>query len=152
MLLKKQKLIRKAIKILWIYKRKYGITIGQVQKLVPTLSNKEKYVLHYRNLQLYLDVGLKLKKVHHVLEFNQSSWLKQYIYFNTQKRTNAKNSFEKDFTSLWIIQYLVKRENIHKRVDVKPVTDEQKIFKLAPKPTYVNSKIFNGNLVVVYKI
>ena len=43
-------------------------------------------------------------------------------------------------------------ENIHKRVDVKLVTDEQKIFKLAAKPTYDNSKIFNGNLVVVHKI
>lgn len=72
-------------------REKYGITIGQVQKLIPTLSNTEKYVLHYRNLQLYLNLGLKLKKVHRVLEFNQSPWLKQYIDFNTQKRTNAKN-------------------------------------------------------------
>ena len=72
-------------------REKYGITIGQVQKLIPTLSNIEKYVLHYRNLQLYLNLGLKLKKVHRVLEFNQSPWLKQYIDFNTQKRTNAKN-------------------------------------------------------------
>ena len=51
---------------------KYKISIGQVNKLIPTLKDKEEYVLHYRNLQLYLDLGLKIKKVHRVLEFDQS--------------------------------------------------------------------------------
>ena len=55
---------------------KYKISIGQVNKLIPTLRDKEEYVLHYRNLQLYLDLGLKTKKVHRVLEFDQFPWLK----------------------------------------------------------------------------
>ena len=76
----------------------FGITVEQVAKLIPTLSSKKNYVLHYRNLQLYLSLGLKLKKVHRVLEFDQSPWLGQYINFNTQKRTGAKNAFEKDFS------------------------------------------------------
>ena len=75
----------------------FGITIGQVAKLIPTLSSKKNYVLHYRNLQLYLSLGLKLKKVHRVVEFDQSPWLGQYINFNTQKRMGAKNDFGKDF-------------------------------------------------------
>ena len=79
---------------------KYKISTGLVHKLIPTLNNREKYVLHYRNLQLYLDLGLKLTKVHRALEFNQSPWLKQYIDNNTKKRTEAKNSFEKDFSNL----------------------------------------------------
>ena len=132
---------------------KYKISTGLVHKLIPTLSNKEKYVLHYRNLQLYTDLGLKLTKVHRVLEFNQSAWLKQYIDFNTQKRTNAKNAFEKDFFKLMNNSVFGKTmENIRKRVDVRLITDEKKLLKIAAKPTYVSSKIFNENLVAVHKI
>ena len=132
---------------------KYNISIGLVHKLIPTLSNKEKYVLHYRNLQLYIDLGLKVTKVHRVLKFDQSPWLKQYIDFNTKKRKNAKNDFEKDFFKLMNNSVFGKTmENIRKRVDVRLVTDENKLLKLASKPTYVSSKIFNENLVAVHKI
>ena len=132
---------------------KYNISTGLVHKLIPTLSNKEKYVLHYRNLQLYLDLGLKVNKVHRVLQFNQSPWLKQYIQFNTLKRTQAKNSFEKDFFKLMNNSVFGKTmENIRKRVDVRLVTNEKKLLKMASKPTYVSSKIFNENLVAVHKI
>ena len=60
--------------------KKFNISSGLVHKLIPTLNDKQKYVLHYKNLQSYLNLGLKLKRVHRVLEFNQSPWLKQYIY------------------------------------------------------------------------
>ena len=132
---------------------KFNVSTGLVHKLIPTLNNKEKYVLHYRNLQLYTDLGLKITKVHRVLEFNQSPWLKEYIDFNTEKRTNAKNAFEKDFFKLMNNSVFGKTmENIRKRVDVRLVTDENKLSKMADKPTYVSSKIFNENLVAVHKI
>ena len=132
---------------------KFNISSGLVHKLIPTLNDKEKYILHYRNLQLYLSLGLKLKKIHRVLQFNQSPWLKQYIDFNTQKRTNAKNSFEKDFFKLMNNSVFGKTmENIRKRVDVRLVTNKDKLLKLTSKPTYVSSKIFNENLVAVHKI
>ena len=132
---------------------KFNISTGLVHKLIPTLSNKQKYVLHYRNLQLYTSLGLKLTKVHRVLEFNQSRWLKQYIDYNTEKRKNAKNDFEKDFFKLMNNSVFGKTmENIRKRVDVRLVTDEKKLLKLTSKPTYVSSKIFNKNLIAVHKI
>ena len=132
---------------------KYNISIGLVSKLVPMLGDKKEYVLHYRNLQLYLDLGLKIKKVHRVLRFNQSPWLKQYIDFNTEKRKNAKNAFEKDFFKLMNNSVFGKTmENLRKRVDVRLVTSKHKLLKLASKPTFVSSKIFNDNLVAVHKI
>ena len=106
----------------------FGISIGQVAKLIPTLSSKKNYVVHYRNLQLYLYLGLKLKKVYRVLEFDQSPWLAQYINFNTQKRMNAKNAFEKDFFRLLNNSVFGKTtENIRKRIDVRLVTDQKKL-------------------------
>ena len=78
----------------------YGIKINATNKLVPNLGNKNKYVLHYTNLQLYLSLRIKLTKVRRILQFKQSGWLKKYIDFNTSTRKNAANSFEKDFFKL----------------------------------------------------
>ena len=80
----------------------YEIKVGDVKKLIPNLSNKTKYVLHYRNIQLYLSLGMKLTKIHIVTKFKKSDWMKKYINFNTEKRTNAVNSFEKYFFKLMI--------------------------------------------------
>ena len=78
---------------------KYGIKVGGVKKLVPNLGNKSKYIVHHKNLQLYLSLGIKLTKIHRYLKFKQSDSMKIYIDFNIQKkkRKNTANSFEKEF-------------------------------------------------------
>ena len=75
----------------------YVIKIGGANKFVPNSCNESKYVLHYRNLQLYLSSGLKLTKVHRVLKFKQFDWLKKYIGFNAEKRKNAAKVRKKTF-------------------------------------------------------
>ena len=64
---------------------KYEIKVGDLKKLIPNLGNKTNYVLHYRNLQFYLNLGMKLTKIHRVLIFNQSNWMKEFIDFNIEK-------------------------------------------------------------------
>ena len=75
-------------------------TSFECEKLVPNLMDKSRYVLHYRNLQLYLSFGMKITKVHKVLQFNQSAWMQPYIEKNTELRKTATNDFEKDFYKL----------------------------------------------------
>ena len=76
---------------------KYEIKVSDVKKLIPNLGNKTNYVVHYRNLQLYLSLGMRLTKIHTVLLFKQSDWMKKYIDFSTEKRMNAANYFGKHF-------------------------------------------------------
>ena len=134
--------------------KKHGVSFGQMHKLIPTLCNKEKYVVHYRNLKFYMELGLKVKKIHRVLSFDQSPWLKQYINFKTEKRRLAKNAFEKDFFKLMNNSVYGKNmENLRKRIDVRLVTNKRRLLKLiTSRPTFISSKIFNENLVAVHKI
>ena len=89
----------------------YGIKIGGVNKLVPNLGNKSKYVVHYKNLRSYLSLRMKLTKIHRILKFKQSDWLKKYIDFNTRKE-NTANSFVKDFFKLMNNSFLAKQWRI----------------------------------------
>ena len=65
--------------------------------LVPNLRDKSRYVLHIRNLKLYTDLGMKVDRIHKVMEFDQKEFLAPYIAFITEKRCMARSSFEKDF-------------------------------------------------------
>ena len=76
------------------------LKVNKVDKLIPNLRNREKYILHYKNLELYLSLGLKLVKIHRGLKFNERSWLKDYIQLNTDLRTKGKTDFEKDIFKL----------------------------------------------------
>ena len=107
----------------------YNTPIGNVKKLVPNFFDKEKYVIHYENLKLYMRLGLKLKIIHCVLEFNRSEWLEQYFEFNTQKRIEQKKKGDKDGKVLYKLMnnavYRKTMENLRNRIDVKLVSNEK---------------------------
>ena len=114
----------------------YKIKVGDVKKLIPNIGNITKYVLHYRNLQLYLSLRMKLTKVHRVLKFKQSDWMKRYIGFNTDKRKNAVNDFDKDFLKLMIhCVYGKTMENLRKRINVRLVNKARDFLKYTSRPT-----------------
>ena len=123
---------------------------GSVSKLVPNLNDKTKYIVHYHNLKLYLSLGMRLTKVHRVLNFQQSSWLRKYIEFNTEKRKQAANDFEKDFFELLVNSVFGKTmENLRKRVNVKLVNDVKQLKKLTASPSFDHFRIFTNELVAV---
>ena len=97
------------------------------RKLTPNLLNKKNYIVHYRNLKLYLEMGMCITKIHRVLEFSQSAWLKPYIEFNTCCQTRATSNFEKDYFKLMSNVFFGKtQENLRKRVSVELVTVSRK--------------------------
>ena len=122
--------------------------INKVEKLVPNLYDKKKYVIHIRALNQALKHGLVLEKVQRVIEFNQSAWLKPYIDFNTELRKKAKNYFEKDLFKFMNNAVLGKTmENIRKHKDIKIVTNEKAYLKTVVKPNFKSGVLFGENLM-----
>ena len=122
-----------------------------VKKLIPNLRHKNNYVVHYKTLMQYLNLGMELKKIHRGIRFKECDFLKPYIDTNVKLRTQAKNDFEKDFFKLMNNSVFGKTmENIRNRVNIKLVDTGEQFKKLAAKPNYESRKIFNENLVSVH--
>ena len=118
------------------------------EKLLLMLEDKNNYVVHYRNLQFYLKQGMKLKRVHRVLEFKQECWMEPYIRMNTEFRKNAKSNLEKNFYMNNSV-FGKTMENLRNRVEIKTVRSDEtdKIRRLVASSLYSRQVMFSNDLV-----
>ena len=119
-------------------------------KLLTTLEDKKNYVVHISALKQALNHGLELEKVHRVIMFKQSAWLKQYIDKNTGLRKNAKNEFENNFFKLMNNSVFGKTmENVRGHRDVKLIVTEERRKELVSGPNYDSCKQFSNDLMAI---
>ena len=124
--------------------------IDKCKKLVCNLHNKKEYVVHIRSLKQALNYGLKLKKVHRIIEFNEEPWLKPYIDINTELEKIAKNDFRKDFFNLMNNAVFGKTtENVRKHRDIKLVITDKKRSKLVSEPNYHTMNYIPEDLSII---
>ena len=125
------------------------MVINNTKKLVCNLNDKKNYIVHINVLKQALDHGLKLRKVHRVIEFDQEAWLKEYIDVNTELRKIATNDFEKDFFKLMNNAVFGKTiENVRKHRDIKLVKTDKKGNKLVSEPNFHTMKLIDNNLAI----
>ena len=126
------------------------MVINNTKKLVCNLNDKKNYIVHINVLKQALDHGLKLRKVHRVIEFDQEAWLKEYIDVNTELRKKATNDFEKDFFKLMNNAVFGKTmENVRKHRDIKLVKTDKKRNKLVSEPNFHTMKLIDNNLAII---
>ena len=114
-------------------------TYIQTEKLICDWSDKKNYLVHYRMLKFYIRHGMIVDKVHNIISFKQSRWLEKYINFNTQKRNQAVNDFEKDFYKLLKNAFYGKTmENVRNRLKIKFIKKDnhRKIIEYQSKLTF----------------
>ena len=122
-------------------------SIGKTKKLLQTLHDKSNYTIHYKLLQLFDRLGLKVKKVHRVLKFEQEAWLEPYIKLNTTKRQQARNKFEEDLYKLLNnCAYGKTCESKRKRMLVRIVRDYHAALREISAFEFKSYKIFGENL------
>ena len=122
-------------------------------KLILNLNPKEKYVVHIKTLRFYLEKGMVLKKVHRAVKFKQRAWLKPWIDFNTNKRKQARNDFEKDMFKLMNnAVYGKTMENVRNHMDFELVDTQARIQKCINNPNYKGCHIIHEELAGVEKV
>ncbi|KAJ1526545.1 hypothetical protein ONE63_008132 [Megalurothrips usitatus] len=120
------------------------------EKLIPNLNDKTKYVVYGTTLKLYLELGMKLKKVHRVITFVQKAWLAPFINYNTEMRKKAVSNFQKKNWKGYSNSCFGKTcENLRRRRNLRCTKDKDIFRKLVRSPLFHSFEIFDHGLVAV---
>lgn len=134
-----------------IYYQLRGHRRYNAKKLTSTFYDRVKYTLHYRNLKTYLELGMELKKVHRVLQFNQENIIRPYIDYCANQRKLAKNPFQnrlfKDLMNIIFGKTIASQESY---LDCHFVTKEKSFQKWISSPRFKSFKIIHNELVLVF--
>ncbi|XP_064637883.1 uncharacterized protein LOC135497181 [Lineus longissimus] len=139
------------------YTYELGLRLGEAsffksgqEKLVPDLTEKRDYVVHYQNLKYYLKCGMRLRRIRRVLAFEQRCWMHDFVDFITSKRSKAVSDFESSFWKL-ILNSIFGRLLIDKtkHVNMKLVSNEAAFKKLSSKPNFKSVTFYDKTLVGV---
>ena len=124
--------------------------VKKVEKLICSIEDKNNYVIQIRALKQALNHGLKLKRLHRIIQFKQKACLKIYIDMNTEVRKNAKNEFEKNFFTLMNNSGFGKTmENVRNHRDIKLVTSDKRRKRLVSEPNYYSHKKCSDHLMAI---
>ena len=115
-------------------------------KLSATFADRVDYVIHYMNLALYLQLGMKLVSIKRVLAFNQSAYLEPFMSYCTEERKQAKSEFRKNIFKLIANSCFGKFiENVRKYVDCRLVMCDKMFTTYVNKPLFKKFHILDEN-------
>ena len=128
----------------------HNLPPSKVLKLLQTFFDEEHYVLHYKLLKLYVNLGLVVRKMHRVLQFTQNNWLTPYITLNSEKRQTASNKFEESFYKLMNnVVYGKNSESKRRRMKIELTKDARRTLTIVSKFEFDKFKVFGENMAAL---
>lgn len=132
------------------YYNEHKLSLDDTEKLICSLLPGTRYIVHVRNLQLYLKLGMVLKKVHRVFRFAHSRWLQTFIQYCAMRRSKATTEFDKEFWKFLMNTVFGKFiENVRKFREVTIVTTPHELFKRTRQPEYIGARVITQDIVMV---
>ena len=143
-------LMKTQLSLLHNARKQHNRPMITTRKLVANCMDKKHYIVHFKLLQFYLKKGMKIIKIHNIVAFSQHAVYKNYIDFNTDCRSKAKNDFKKGFYKQINCSLFGKSmEDVRNRLKIEVIGDPHVYRKTAAKPNFMGTLILDPELVLV---
>ena len=120
------------------------------RKLILSHLPKEHYIIHFALLKFYIQLGMKVTRIHRIVQYRQSAFFEKYISYNSQQRQSANNDFEKDYYKLKNNSLFGKTmENVRNRISFRLCNTAEKLVTYSSRPLFLSATRFSEDLVGV---